>query len=129
MDLEEDGFDDEGEVVFGGYGDTCDTSSPTENEAANIDLPGRTDAAAVAGAFPSVAVTYPPVTTDEVRGHATETAVKSDESPSATTDDDNHPEGVNDSDATSKTPAKTLVTPMISTTWTTMLEDLEVCHP
>jgi hypothetical protein len=106
MDLEDNGLDNEGKVMFGSYGNTCDTSSPAENEAADIDLLGRTDAAAMAGAFPLVAVTYPPATMDKVPsphregGLATVTAVKSDftTESEATTDDDNHLRGATGSD-------------------------------
>ena len=99
MDLEDDGLEDEREVVFEGNDDNNNTSSPAKDEALGITWPGRTDAPAAAVASPLVAIVDLPVTTDELDGHATETAVKSDESPTATTDDDIHLDGMNASDA------------------------------
>ena len=99
MDLEDDGLEDEGEVVFEGNDDNGNTSSPAKDEALDSRWPGLTDAPAPAVASPLVAIVDLPVTRDEVDGNATETAVKSDESPTATTDDDIHFDGMNASDA------------------------------
>ena len=99
MDLEDDGLEDEGEVVFEGNDDNGDTSSPAKDEALDIRWPGRTDAPAAAVASPLVAIVDLPVTMDKVDGHTIETAVKSDEAPCAATEDENHLEGATYSDA------------------------------
>ncbi len=109
MDLDDDGLGDEGEVLFGGDGDTDGTGDFVEDETADIELPGLTDAA------PVVPVTDTPITTDEnptpaARGGlATKTAAtgdfsSEDDSPNSTKIEDGLLEGATGLDAANLEP-------------------------